>query len=102
MNKLRKNTLLFKECDVTGSFFGPMKDIFRPQKHSCTQKKTKQKTKNQQTNADDNKNCQCTYTVRFSVTTISEAWREEMNTKASEDGTEDLGLLPLFLKGIFA
>lgn len=64
--------------------------------------KKKQKTKNQQTNADDNKNCQCTYTVRFSVTTISEAWREEMNTKASEDATEDLGLLPLFLKGIFA
>lgn len=100
MNKLKKNTLLFEECDVTGSFFGPMKDIFRPQKHSCTQKK--KKTKNQQTNADYNKNCQCTYTVRFSVTTISEAWREEMNTKASEDGTEDLGLLPLFLKGIFA
>lgn len=64
--------------------------------------KKKQKTKNQQTNADYNKNCQCTYTVRFSVTTISEAWREEMNTKASEDATEDLGLLPLFLKGIFA
>lgn len=48
MNKLRKNTLLFKECDVTGSFFGPMKDIFRPQKHSCTQKK--KQNKKQKTN----------------------------------------------------